>query len=294
LPNLIRKELVMARRPVVGRRRRYPSDTTAAEWSLIEPMLPSPAWRAGRGGRPERHDRRAVVDAIRYIVDNGAKWRSLPSDYPPWQTVHGFYTRWAAAGVLGHLVAELHQRIRTERGYAPRAVTVVIDSQSVKAAETVGAASRGYDPAKKINGRKRAVVVDLGGLPLMMMVVPASMTDRDTARELLFRLRLTCPEVVQVYADSAYSGELVAWAKKFLGMTISVVSRPAGATGFVLLPRRWVVERTLSWLLRARRNVRDYERLPQHSEAALTWSAITLMTRRLTRRTGREHGARAA
>ena len=128
----------------------------------------------------------------------------------------------------------------------------------------------------------------------MVMVVPANMTDRDIARELLFRLRLVCPHVVQVYADSAYSGELVAWAKKFLGMTISVVSRPPGATGFVLLPRRWVVERTLSWLLRARRNVRDYERLPQHSEAALTWSAITLMTRRLTRSNSQSEGAWAA
>lgn len=96
-------------------------------------------------------------------------------------------------------------------------------------------------------------------------LVPASMTDRDIARELLFRLRLTCLKVVLVYADS---GELVSWAKRFLGMTISVVSRPPNATGFVLLPRRWVVERTLSWLLRARRNVREYERLPQHSEAA--------------------------
>lgn len=130
-------------------------------------------------------------------------------------------------------------------------------------------------------------MVDLGGLPLMMMVVPASMTDRDIARELLFRLRLTCPHVVQVYADSAYSGELVGWAQTFLGMRITVVNRPPGATGFVLLPRRWVVERTLSWLLRARRNVRDYERLPLHSEAALTWSAITLMARRLVRRPAR-------
>jgi transposase len=104
-------------------------------------------------------------------------------------------------------------------------------------------------------------------------VASLAMTDRDIASDLLFRLRLVCPHVVQVYADSAHSGELVGWDKRFLGMTINVVSRPPGATGFVLLPRRWVVERTLSWLLRARCNVLDYERLPQHSEAALTWSA---------------------
>ncbi|GGN30077.1 hypothetical protein GCM10011609_87630 [Lentzea pudingi] len=184
--------------------------------------------------------------------------------------------------------------IRQARGYAARAVTVVIDSQSVKAAETVAKASRGYDAAKKINGSKCAVVVDLGGLPLTMMVVPASMTDRDIARELLFRVRLTCPHVVQVSADSAYSGALVGSAKTFLGMRITVVNRPSGATGFVLLPRRWVVERTLSWLLRARRNVRDSERLPLHSEAALIWSAIALMARRLTRTTARNRATWAA
>ncbi|ONI80018.1 IS5 family transposase [Actinosynnema sp. ALI-1.44] len=136
-------------------------------------------------------------------------------------------------------------------------------------------------------------VESLGGLPLTVMVVPADVQDRDLARDLLWRLRLTHPEITLVYADSAYSGELVAWAKRFLNLTITVVARPPGATGFVVLPRRWVVERSLSWLLRARRNVRDYERLPQHSEAALTWTAITLMTRRLTR-TAHRHRNRVA
>lgn len=273
------------RPPVWGRRRRYPSDTTAAEWRLIEPLLPIPACRTPRGGRPEAHDRRAIVDAIRYVVDSGCKWRSLPADYPPWKTVHGFYTRWSAQGVVGQLLDQLHQQLRQRRGRNARAVTVVIDSQSVKAAETVGKNSRGYDAAKKINGRKRGVVVDLGGLPLMVMVVPADVQDRDLARDLLWRLRLTHPQVTLVYADAAYGGALVGWAKRFLNLTITVVTRPPGATGFVALPRRWVVERTLSWLLRARRNVRDYERLPRHSEAALTWTAITLLTRRLSRRT---------
>ncbi len=269
------------------RRRRYPSDTTTAEWALIEPLLPVPACQTKVGGRPEKHPRREIVDAIRYLVDNGCKWRGLPQDFPPFQTVYGFYARWAADGTLAQIRDKLRQRIRTESGKAPNAVAVIIDSQSVKAAETVSAATRGYDAAKKINGRKRHVVVDNNGLPLFVLVTRADLQDRDAAKEVLFRLRLMHPEITIVWADSAYAGQLVDWAKKHLDLTLKTVSRPKGAKGFVVVPRRWVVERSLSWLTRARRNVRDYERLPQHSEAHLTWAAVTLMTRRLTRKRAR-------
>jgi transposase len=125
--------------------------------------------------------------------------------------------------------------------------------------------------------------VDLKGLPLFVMVTPADMHDSVAAREALFRLRLLHPEITIVWADLAYAGTLVTWAKTFLHLTIKTVSRPKGAKGFVILPRRWVVERSLAWLSHARRNVRDYETLLEHSEAMLTLAAITLMTRRLTR-----------
>ncbi len=125
--------------------------------------------------------------------------------------------------------------------------------------------------------------MDLKGLPLFVMVTPADMHDSIAAREALFRLRLMHPEITIVWADLAYAGTLVAWAKSFLHLTIKTVSRPKDAKGFVILPRRWVVERSLAWLLHARRNVRDYETRPEHSEAMLTLVAITLMTRRLTR-----------
>jgi transposase len=144
--------------------------------------------------------------------------------------------------------------------------------------------SRHRDNGKKINGRKRHVVVDNNGLPLFVLVTRADIQNRDAAKEVLIRLRLMHPEITIVWADSAYAGQLVDWAKKYLNLTLKTVSRPKDAKGFVVLPRRWVVERSLSWLTRARRNVRDYERLPQHSEAHLTWAAVTLMTRRLTRR----------
>lgn len=270
--------------PTARRRRRYPSDTTIAEWALLEPLLPVPACRTKKGGRPEKHPRREIVDAIRYITDNGAKWRALPADYPPWETVYGFFARWNRAGVVAWIRDQLRRQIRTNLGRCPYPVTLIADSQSVKGAETVSKATRGYDAGKKINGRKRHLAVDTKGLPVMILVTPADMTDRDAARELLWRLRLTHPQITQVWADSAYAGQLVDWARDFLHITLKTVSRPKGAKGFVVLPRRWRVERTIGWTMRARRNARDYERLPQHSEAHLTWSLITLMTRRLTRK----------
>ncbi|ONK09571.1 IS5 family transposase [Streptomyces sp. MP131-18] len=266
------------------RRRRYPSDTTNAEWTLIEPLLPPPACERPTGGRPEKHPRREIVDAIRYVVDTGCKWRALPVDFPPWRTVWGFMARWAATGIVGQIRDQLRRRVRLGMSRAPRAVATVIDSQSIRAAETVSRATRGYDAAKKVNGRKRHLVVDTKGLPLLVMVTAADMTDRDAAKEVLFRLRLMHPEITTVWADTAYAGTLVTWAKTFLGLTIKTVSRPRDASGFVVLPRRWVVERSLAWLMHARRHARDYERLVQHSETLITWAAITLMARRLTRR----------
>ncbi|MEU1056958.1 transposase [Streptomyces sp. NPDC005876] len=192
-----------------------------------------------------------------------------------------------AAGVVGQIRDQLRKRIRREMGRAPGAVATVIDSQSVKAAETVGKDSRGYVGAKKINGRKRHLVVDTKGLPLFVMVTPADTTDRDAAKEVLFRLRLMHPEITIVWADSGYAGQLLTWAKKNLDLTLKTISRPKDAVGFVILPRRWVVERSLAWIMHARRHARDYERLIQHSESLITWAAITLMTRRITRRSSR-------
>lgn len=164
--------------------RRYPSDTTHAEWALIEPLLPEPACETRTGGRSEKHPRREIVDAIRYVVDTGCKWRALPADFLPWRTVWGFMARWAACGVMGQIRDHLSGQIRREMGKGPRAVATAIDSQSVRAAETVGRDSRGYDAGKKINGRKRHLVVDTRGLPLPVMITPASPTDRGAAKEL--------------------------------------------------------------------------------------------------------------
>ncbi|GAA4990078.1 IS5 family transposase [Yinghuangia aomiensis] len=250
---------------------------------MLERLLPTPACQTRQGGRPEKHHRRDIVDAIRYVVDNGIKWRALPADFPPFQTVFGFFTRWAAAGVVTRIRDQLRRRLRIRADTSPRPVSVILDSQSVKAAETVSRATRGYDPGKKINGRKRHLAVDNRGLLVSVLVTGADVRDADAARDVLWRLRLIHPSVVVAWADSAYAGQLVQWADK-LGITLKTVPRPKGAKGFVVLPKRWIVERTNAWTLRARRNVRDYERLPQHSEAHVNWAAIALMTKRLTRK----------
>ncbi|WP_037897513.1 IS5 family transposase [Streptomyces sp. NRRL S-920] len=265
------------------RRRRYPSDTTDEEWSVIEPLLPPAACTTPRGGRPERHPRREIIDALRYVVSEGCRWRSLPADFPPPATVYGFFRRWTKSGALEKIRDHLRREVRCAMGASPHGVATVIDSQSVKAAEMVGKDSRGFDPGKRINGRKRHVVVDLHGLPLLVTVTPASTHDANAARLVLARLRAEHPEIAVVWADRAYAGTLVSWAKTTLGLTIKTVSRPKGAAGFVLLPRRWIVERSLAWILHARRLVRDYERLPAHAEAMVNLALITLMSRRLTR-----------
>lgn len=264
------------------RPRRYPCDTSDAEWALIEPLLPAPASETSSGGHPEKHPRRDIVDAIRYLTDNGCKWRALPADFPPWKTVYGFFTRWSRDNVIIGLRDTLRETIRTRQGRDPQPSAGIIDAQSIRAAETVSRDTRGYDAGKKINGRKRHIATDTLGLLLMVTVTAAHVPDRRAAHLLLRLLRRTHHRLQLIWADSGYTGNLIPWARDTLGLTLQIVRKIAGQVGFTVLPRRWVVERTLSWLTQARRNVRDYERLPAHSETFINWAAITLMTRQLT------------
>ena len=265
------------------RPRRYPSDTSDAEWALLSPLLPAPAWRTGRGGRPEKHCRRAVVDAIRYVVHNGCVWRALPADFPPWRTVYGIYLRWNISGALAALHDRLREHAREAAGRASEPTAAVIDSQSVRAAPTVARTGRGWDNAKKVNGRKRHIAVDTTGLLLDVVVTPASTQDRDAARPLLWNLHRACPRIRLAWADGGYAGKLLPWAATALGLTVQIVRRPDDLHTFQVLPRRWVVERTLAWITSYRRCARDYERLTSHHEAMILWAMITIMTRRLAR-----------
>jgi transposase len=263
--------------------RRYDSDLTDEQWRLIEPLLPPPA----TAGRREKHPRREIVNAILYVVRTGCAWRLLPREFPPWQTVFWYFKRWRADGSLDRLHDALRDQLRDADGRDPMASAAIVDAQSVKGADTVGRATRGYDGGKKVNGRKRHIVVDTLGLLLVVLVTAASVQDRDGGARVLERLRFRMPSVVVIWADGGYAGRLVGYARQVLKVIVDVVRKREGQRTFEVLPRRWVVERTLSWISRCRRLAHDYERLPEHSEAMVKWAMIGLMARRLAPAPGR-------
>ena len=265
------------------RARRYPSDMSEAEWAVCEPLLPAPAWLAGRGGRPAGRCMRDIVDAIRYLTHNGPVWRALPADFPPAGTIYWWADKWQAGGCTEQMHDDLRERIRLAAGRKAAPTAAIIDSQSVRAAEEVPRSSRGYDAGKKVQGRKRHIAVDVMGLLLTVLVTAASVQDRDAAKPLLWNLRRAFPSIKLAWADGGYAGKLVTWAKTRLRLRLEIVKRPDDLHTFEVLPRRWVVERTLAWITRHRRTVRDYERLPAHHETYIHWAMIIVMTRRLAR-----------
>jgi transposase len=265
------------------RPRRYPSDMSEAEWAVIEPLLPVPGWTLGKGGSPGRYCRRDIVDGIRYLTHNGPVWRALPADLPHWRTVYHYVRAWQAGGATRRLHDDLREQVRVLAGRRPSPTAACIDSQSVKGADTVGKASRGFDAGKKIEGRKRHIAVDVMGLLLCVVVTAASVQDRDAARPLLWQLAAGFRGVTLVWADGGYAGKLVSWVKGTLHRRVQIIKR-SDLPGFHILPRRWVVERTFGWIMKHRRCVRDYERLPDHHETYIYWSMIHIMTARLARR----------
>ncbi|MEO3853247.1 IS5 family transposase [Streptomyces sp. B8F3] len=256
---------------------------TDAEWAVVRGLLPVPAWMNGKGGRPEGYCHRQMIDAIRYLVDNGIKWRAMPADFPAWDRVYAFFRRWRDHRLITEFHDRLRARVRESEGREREPTAVIVDSQSVKAAASVPARSRGFDGGKNINGRKRHLIVDCLGLLLMVLVTPADVTDRDAACGMLPRLLARHRKVRLVWADGGYTGRLVDWARNRLRLTLEIVKRSDNTRGFVVLPRRWCVERTLGWLMRSRRLTRDYETRPATSEAVVHWSMAMLMGRRLAR-----------
>ncbi|QTI90870.1 IS5 family transposase [Streptomyces sp. AgN23] len=265
------------------RRPRYPSDMTDAEWAEVRGLLPVPGWLEGRGGQPEGYCHRQMIDAVRYLVAGGITWRAMPSDFPAWDRVYAFWRRWRDKGWARELHDRLRDRVREAEGRDAEPTAAAIDAQSVKAAASVPAATRGFDGGKKVNGRKRHVVVDTLGLLLTVMVTAASVTDRNAGHSLLARLRHRHWRVRRVWADGGYTGPLVDVARSVWQIALTVVKRGDGASGFTVLPKRWLVERTFAWLMRSRRLARDYEGRTDSAEAMIWWSMSMVMSRRLAR-----------
>ncbi|WP_328785244.1 IS5 family transposase [Streptomyces canus] len=254
-----------------------------AEWAAIRPLLPVPAWLQGRGGQPEGYCRRQLLDAIRYLVAGGISWRAMPADFPDWGRVYAFFRRWREHGLIGEFHDRLRGRVREREGREAEPTAGIIDAQSVKAAASVPSVSRGWDGGKEVGGRKRHIVTDCLGLLLVIAVTAANIGDRDAARGLLTRLRRLHRDITLVWADGGCTGGLVDWCRQKLALALQVVKRTDDMEGFVVLPRRWVVERTFAWLMHSRRLARDYETLPASSEAMIRWSMVTRMSRRLAR-----------
>ncbi len=269
-------------------RRSYASDLSDSEWAYLRSRLSE----LPKTIRTRTHSLREIFDAIFYVLKTGCHWRLLPHDFPPWQTDFYHYRRFRLSGMWHRIFTILRGAQRKRAGKDPDASAAIMDSQSIKTTEECAkpdaggydAHANGYDAHKNVKGRKRHLLVDTLGVPLSVYVTPANVQDRVGARLLLAGLAPLVPRLEKIWADGAYGGEpLAQWCREEGGWDLEIVERDREAEGFEVIPKRWIVERTISWIGRNRRMSKDYERKVQTSETLIELAMIRLILRRLAR-----------
>jgi putative transposase len=289
-------------------REAYPTDLSDKEWKMIEPHIPTPIGH----GRPRIHSLREILNAIFYLLRSGCQWRMLPNDFPRWPTVYHYFRKWRIDGTWERINQAIRERLRVHLKRDPQPSAGIVDSQSIKTSG-VGGEERGYDGGKKIDGRKRHLLVDTEGFVLMAKVHSAKVLDQEGIKLLLERANEKFPRLKHLWLDAGYKGEDKGkgWVQKVLGWTVEIVERPRKPApekvlmrwaaelanegmkvdwqkllpprGFQALPRRWVVERTFAWICHNRRMSKDYERICASGEAFVYAAMSRLMVRRLAR-----------
>jgi transposase len=275
-------------------RRDYPCALTDAMWEVVSAQLPVRDTR--RGGRPLKYGHRLIIDTILYVLVSGCAWRLAPHDLAPWDAAYRWFRTWSARGVWDDIHDALRDQVRAAEGRDPAPTAAVLDSQSAKSAS--GGEQIGYDAGKRVRGRKRHLLVDTLGLLLICVVHSASVQDRAGAKLVLSWLDQQYPSIGLIWVDGGYANvvddSLIDWADQELDVRLEVVKRNDDVKGFQLLPRRWVVERSLGWLTHCRRLCRDYERTIAHAEDFVKVAMIRLMAARLAGQQTRYRNIRIA